>query len=172
MYACAFFGLIFFGVIADRTNQRGLTLVAANCVSLLGYALLIGVTNNKARFAATCILSFGLYSTIILQLSWMTMATAGYTNRGASLAFNNIFSQLFAMAGNQAYLDPPYYRTGNTAALGMIAGAIIMSLTLRWYYSFLNERKRRDAGNLENVELRMKSFDELGTKHPDFFYTT
>ena len=162
---------MFFGVIADKTNQRGLTLVAANCVSLLGYALLIGVTNNKARFAATCIIAFGLYSTIVLQLTWLAMVTAGYTNRGASLAFNNIFSQLFAMAGNQAYLDPPYYRTGNSAALGMIAGAIIMSLALRWYYSFLNEQKRRDQGKPENVELRLKSLDELGAKHPDFFYT-
>jgi predicted MFS family arabinose efflux permease len=172
VYACAFVGLIFFGRIADITNQRGLTLAAANAVAVLGYALLLGLTSGKARFAATCVLAFGVYPTIILQISWLTMSTVGYTKRGSSLAFVNIFSQIFSICGNQAYIDPPYYRHGNATSLGLSALAVIVSLLLSWYFRFRNAQKIRDQWKPETAELRQKSFEELGDGHPDFFYIT
>lgn len=70
-----------FGVIADRTNKRGFTIAAANCFTIVGYGLLIGLENPKGRFAATCITAFGAYAVITLQLSWMAMNVVGYTRR-------------------------------------------------------------------------------------------
>jgi len=170
VYACAFVGL-FFARIANTTSQRGLTLAAANAVAVLGYTPLHGLTGSKARFAATCILAFEAYPTITLQLSWLTMSTVGDAKRGSSPAFVNIFSQIFSICGSQVYIDPPYYRHGNASSLGLSALAVIVSLLLSWYFRFRNAQKRRDQWKPETAELRLKSFEELGDRHPDFFYT-
>lgn len=125
MYACAFVGIIFWARVADITNARGLTLAASSFTSVLGYALLMGLTGDKEQLAATCIIAFGAYPNIVLTLSWLSISIVGYTKRsvridqlfacshtkiscsGSALAFINTFSQLVAIAGNQAYSDPP-----------------------------------------------------------------
>lgn len=93
VYVCAFIGLLIFGFAADRTNKRGLTLAAANGTTVLGYALLLGLTSPKGRFAATCITAFGAYAAIVLQISWLTMSVVGYTHRYATSPFH-ILNQL------------------------------------------------------------------------------
>ncbi|KAF4762116.1 hypothetical protein N7455_001423 [Penicillium solitum] len=108
VYACACIGVLFWARVADRTNARGLTLALSTCGAIVGYAMLVAIENEHARFAATCIVGFSIYPTIVLQLSWSAMSFAGYTRRGSALAFMNIFSQLFAICGTQAYSDPPF----------------------------------------------------------------
>lgn len=50
---------------------------------------------------------------------------------------------------------------------------IVFSLILRWYLGYLNEQKRKAlAINSEETQaLRRKGLEELGDRHPDFFYT-
>jgi Na+/melibiose symporter-like transporter len=81
VYACAFLGIIFFARMADITNKKGLTLVAAQVWTCVGYALLIGLENHKARFAACCILAFGVFANVVLILVWVMSCTPGYTQR-------------------------------------------------------------------------------------------
>ena len=63
------------------------------------------------------------------------------------------------------------YRKGLGASLGMIAMSGIVAGLLDWYLKHLNGRKRRDQHAPESEALRQKSIDEVGNKHPDFFYT-
>ncbi|CAM1506002.1 Fc.00g116390.m01.CDS01 [Cosmosporella sp. VM-42] len=166
VYVCGCIGVLFWSRVADITNARGLTLAASSVGAVAGYAMLIAVTARKARFAATCLVAFSMYPNIVLQLSWSAMSFAGYTRRGSSLAFFNIFSQLFSISGNQAYLDPPYYRKGNTASLVMAAVVIVVSLILRWYLGHLNEKKKQTQFSPQASEQRQKSVEELGDRHP------
>lgn len=108
IYACALVGINFFARIADKTNRRGLPLITASSCALLGYILLLVVTNHKARMAATAILAFGIYATIPISTTWLTLNVAGYTQRGAATAMMNMVAQAFAISGNQAYVDPPF----------------------------------------------------------------
>ena len=64
VYACALVGIILFARIAERTNPRGLPLVAACTVAMVGYIILLLVTNYKTHLAATFILAFGIFCTI------------------------------------------------------------------------------------------------------------
>lgn len=108
IYACALVGINFFARIADKTNRHGLPLIAANSCALLGYILLLVLTSHKARMAATVILAFGIYATIPISTTWLTLNVAGYTQRGAATAMMNMLAQAFAISGNQAYVDPPF----------------------------------------------------------------
>jgi len=82
VYFCAFVGIIFWARVVDKTNRRGVTLAASSVVSVVGYALLVGVkNNNRTRFAATCILAFGAYPNTVLVLTWLAVSITGYTKR-------------------------------------------------------------------------------------------
>lgn len=64
VYACALVGITLFARIAERTNRRGLPLVAACTVAMVDYIFLLLVTNYKTHLAATCILALGIFCTI------------------------------------------------------------------------------------------------------------
>lgn len=81
VYACACIGILFWAQVSDRTNARGLTLLLSTCGGIVGYAMLLAVENEHARFAATCIVAFSIYPSIVLQLSWSAMSFVGYTRR-------------------------------------------------------------------------------------------
>ncbi|GAD96988.1 pantothenate transporter, putative [Paecilomyces variotii No. 5] len=81
VYVCACIGVLFWARVADRTNARGLTLAISTCGAIAGYAMLIEVTQQQARFAATCLVAFFIYPNTVLQLSWTAMSFAGYTRR-------------------------------------------------------------------------------------------
>ncbi|KAJ5414610.1 hypothetical protein N7509_001237 [Penicillium cosmopolitanum] len=172
VYACACVGVLFWAKVADRTNARGLTMAASTCGAIVGYSLLLGLENDKARFGATCLVAFSVYPSVVLQLSWAAMSFIGYTRRGSSLAFTNIFSQIFAICGTQAYSDPPYYRKGNASALGLSCISLVLSLGLRWYFGAANKTKASEQFEEYACSQRQKGLEELGDKHPDFFYTT
>ena len=78
---CAFAGILISARIADKTNARGMTLAAFSFITVVGYALLIGLTSTPGRLAATCLVAFGAYPNIVLTLSWLSMSIAGYTKR-------------------------------------------------------------------------------------------
>ncbi|KAL2071939.1 hypothetical protein VTL71DRAFT_11282 [Oculimacula yallundae] len=168
VYACAFVGLLSFGFIADKTNKRGLTLAVANSFTILGYTLLVALKSRQGQFAATCITAFGAFPAIILQMSWMVMNVVGYTNRGASLAYSNIFSQMFSICGNQVYTN---HRVGNIAALGLTVLSLVTALSLSWYLRFQNSQKQAQRSDLPEIETVKMNDLSQGVKHPDFFYT-
>ncbi|KAL5089021.1 hypothetical protein Trisim1_006164 [Trichoderma cf. simile WF8] len=172
VYVCACLGILFFARIADKTNARGLTVAISSLGGIVGYAMLIGLENRDARFAATCLVAFCMFSKVVLVLSWAAMNFVGYTRRGAALALFNMFAQSFSIAGNQLYTDPPYYKKGNTASLGMSIAVVVISLVLRWYLGYLNDKKKRVQFLEESSASRQQSLEEIGDTHPDFFYTT
>lgn len=84
VYVCAFIGLIFWARVADLTSARGFVLAASTVTSIIGYAMLISLTNKRARFAAACLIGFSAYPNMVLQMSWATMSFAGYTRRSVA----------------------------------------------------------------------------------------
>lgn len=108
VYACALIGINAFAVVADRMNRRGIPLLAACCVSIAGLVMLLTIINDKGRLAGTCILAFGVFATIPINGVWLTVNIAGYTKRGSAAAMMNMIAQAFSIAGNQAFVDPPY----------------------------------------------------------------
>ncbi|TVY81958.1 putative transporter [Lachnellula suecica] len=171
VYACAFVGVILWARVADITNRRGLSSALPNIFAVIGYALLIAVKGTKVRFAATCILAFGTFSNVAIQLTWITMNFIGYTRRGSVLAFANIFAQMFGIAGNSAYINPPYYKPGNIGGLACSVVCVIGPLVMSWYLERQNERKHREQFTEAAASARVRGLDDIGDAHPDFFYT-
>ncbi|KAI0169101.1 putative pantothenate transporter [Hypoxylon sp. FL1284] len=170
VYACGCAGIFVSCRIADKTNQRGYVAAGSCAGAIVGYALLISVTNRDVRFFATCLVSFCMYPTTVLHITWAAMSFVGYTRRGAALAWLNILPHIFAISGNQAYQDPPIYRVGNTSALVMSVTIVVCALLLRWRLAHLNKVKKANQHTQQAADMREKSIEDIGDHHPDFFY--
>lgn len=171
VYACALVGITVSARVADKTGRRGMVICFNACIAVVGYALLLGLKSNSGRFAATCIVACFTYATIVINLAWVAINNPGYTYRASAAASVNIVSQLLAISGNQAYADPPYYKTGNSAALALIAFSGVCSAVLQLYLRRLNSFKRRDMHSEDAERMRQEfTVDDIGYRHPDVLF--
>jgi hypothetical protein len=67
-------------------------LAVSTIGSVIGYALLIGVENTKARLFAVCLVAFSTYPNIVLMLSWVAMNFVGYTSRYSGINSPDLIS--------------------------------------------------------------------------------
>lgn len=57
--------------LADRTQQRGLVVMATSCVGGIGYIILATVDKVAVRYFATFLAASGVFATIPNILAWM-----------------------------------------------------------------------------------------------------
>lgn len=74
-YFVAFLFAIITTFIADRTQQRGLTLILTSLVGGIGYIVLATVNTVGVRYFAVYLASAGVFSTIPNILAW-TLSTS------------------------------------------------------------------------------------------------
>ncbi|KAI1077789.1 putative pantothenate transporter [Whalleya microplaca] len=171
VYAVAFVAIIAVARISDKIHRRGYLISACSCVAVIGYALLLALTHPTARLVATCLVSAGTYPIVVLSLAWVASNNVGFTFRASAAALINVIAQAVSIAGNQAFNDPPYYRIGLGASLGMISLSGIMAFLLVLYLKRENAKKKRQQYTQEAEWDRPKSLDDIGNTHPDFFYS-
>ncbi|RYP46677.1 hypothetical protein DL768_007149 [Monosporascus sp. mg162] len=170
VYAVTFVGILVSCYASDRLRLRGVVIMFDSALACVGLVLLLTITHNAGRFVAACITMAGVYPIVVICLTWTATNHPGYTYRASAAALINVFSQAVAIAGNKSYNDPPYYRTGLGASLGMVAMCGVVAGFLDWHLKRLNAKKRREQHTPEAEALRQLSIDEVGNKHPDFFF--
>ena len=71
-----------------------------------------------------------------------------------------------------AFNKPPYYMKGLKMISGFVAFMIPLAAFGTFYVKWINKKKQAalDSNSPEVQELRNMSFEELGSRHPDFFY--
>lgn len=171
VYAVTFVSIIGSCWVSDRLKMRGPVIMADSALSCVGLVLLLVLSQPAGRLVAACITAAGAYPIVVLTLTWTATNHPGYTYRASAAALINVFSQAVAIAGNMSFDDPPFYRKGLGSSLGMIALSGVVAGLLDWYLKILNAKKKREQHTPEAEILRQMSIDEVGNKHPDFFYT-
>ena len=154
VYACAFVSLIVTGFLSDRFQKRGIIILISSSIAIVGYILLLAVTNDQIRLFASCLVAMGVYPILVIAMVWNANNNIGYTYRGAAVASTNVLSQVFSISGNQAYEDPPYYHTGLSASLGMVVMCAVAAVALMWVVTRENVKKLADQGSEEAAQLR------------------
>lgn len=170
VYSCAFVWIIVSARVADKLDWRGLVICINACIAVGAYAMLIGLTSNVGRFVATCLAAASTYPNVVLVLSWTAINNPGYTYRASAAAIVNIVSQCLAISGNQAYADPPLYRTGNSAALSLMALSCVCSIVLMLHLKRENKKKMENVHSEEATRLRQFTVDEISHRHPDILF--
>lgn len=170
VYAVAFVSIIFSARVSDKTGHRAAVLLANATIGAVGYILLIATTSTSSRFAGACIVAFGIYPNVVVNLTWAASMNVGYTFRASATALINSIAQAIAISGHQAYDDPPLYRHGQGASLGMLGLKIVLIIVLTFTLKYENKKKTRDLHSEKAEEMRNFTIDDIGNKHPDFFF--
>ncbi|KAF4781008.1 major facilitator superfamily transporter [Colletotrichum scovillei] len=110
--ALAFFTFAF---LSDKYGKCGMFLFTTNLVGAVGYAILIGVSNNAVKYFACFVCTIAVYNGTGLNLAWL----------------NTIGNSAGAAAG-QVYRSSPYL-LGNTFSLGAIFVAECL-IVIHWLF--------------------------------------
>ena len=173
-YACAFVTLLGVCTISDRLNKKGVFLAASLSIACIGYIILLTNVSVHVKVFATCLVTSGLYPSVVLVAAWVAMSTGGFTKRGTTWALAEISGQCFSIMGTHVYTDPPRYVKGHSVVLAFMFLALLSTVSLLFWMNHLNRKKDRiESEYQERNELHphaSKSLEEEYDYHISFRY--
>lgn len=169
-YSVSFVSILVLCRLSDLSRLRGVWVLGCCLVTAIGYIVLLTTSNLAGRLVATCLITAGASAPATICFSWMASSNVGYTFRASALGLTNIVANLVSLGGQQAFVDPPLYHRGETVALAVVLTAAVLTVLLMLYFRWVNLRKRREQHSDTSDQLRAFSLDEIGNKHPDFFF--
>ncbi|KAG9773414.1 hypothetical protein KCU88_g5793, partial [Aureobasidium melanogenum] len=173
-YTCAFVTVIVTGYASDRLNVKGPIIFTCCCVGMLGYILLMTVSSTVARVVATCLVTSACYPIGNLLPVWLSINTPGFTKRGGTWAFSEVFGVAFSIMGTRIYTNPPRYLGGHGTVLGVFTlGAVNVAAAYFWM-RYQNNKKERilndyaHRGQIHPHIAEMRTLEQLEDDHISF----
>ena len=145
-YFLAFLLTIATTYIADRTQQRGLMIIALSIIGAIGYILLAVTSSTGPRYTGVFFAAAGIFPCIGNILPWVLNNQGSDTKRGTGIAILNLIGQCGPLLGTRLYpaQDSPYYRMGMwvCAAFMLFNGVLALALRtlLAWENKVLDEK--------------------------------
>ncbi|KAF3923993.1 hypothetical protein ABW21_db0203285 [Orbilia brochopaga] len=174
-YAVAFVLLPTTAFISDKLNVKGPFIISSLGLACLGYILLLTVGPTAGKMVAVCFITSGLYSCIVLTVTWLGINTAGFTKRGTTWGIAEIFPQVFSIMATKLYKYPPRYIQGHSIVLGFLVFALLNGCALWWYMANSNKKKDRIleeyAARGERHPHLDRSLEDEFDQHINFRYT-
>lgn len=114
------------------------TLTAA----IIGYIILISVTENTVKIFGTCLIACGAYPSVTLFVVWMSNNSGGYTKRATIWALAEICAQAFSIFGTRIYTSPPRFIKGHSILLAF--SALSLATVFAVYFIMSRSNKKKD----------------------------
>ncbi|EPS45768.1 hypothetical protein H072_137 [Dactylellina haptotyla CBS 200.50] len=174
-YACAFVILPSCAFISDKINKKGPFIIGGLVFACIGYIILLTTAPVGAKMMATCFITSGLYTCIVLTVTWLGINTGGFTKRGFTWGVAEVFAQVFSIMGTKLYKYPPRYLQGHSIMLAFLLFATLNGALLWWWMAYCNKKKDRIleeyASRNEVHPHAEKSLEEVYDYHIYFRYT-
>ncbi|EPE25325.1 MFS general substrate transporter [Glarea lozoyensis ATCC 20868] len=157
-YFLAFLLVILTTYIADRTQQRGLTILILSLVATVGYILLATTSSTAPRYVGVFLAAAGVFPAIGNILPWVLNNQGSDTRRGMGIAMLNLIGQCGPLLGTRVYPsnEGPYYRKGMWVCAGFMAFNALLALGLRallaWENGRLDAKYGRGGEGMEGEE--------------------
>ncbi|KAI3536528.1 major facilitator superfamily transporter [Colletotrichum filicis] len=127
--ALAFFTFAF---LSDKYGKCGIFLFATNLVGAIGYAILIGVSNNAVKYFACFVCTIAVYNGTGLNLAWLNVNTAPQYRRATAIGIQQTIGNSAGAVAGQIYRSSPYL-LGNSFSLGVIFVAECL-IVIHWLF--------------------------------------
>lgn len=179
-YFVAFLLALITTFIADRSQQRGFTIVVTSLVGAIGYIVLATVETIGVRYFAIFLAAAGVFSTIPNILAWTINNQGSDSRRGASLVLLNVVGQCGPVLGTRLYpsTEKPRYIKGMSVCAAFMFFVAMLSLALRALLVWENKRLASKYEGSAEIDLgekvRTRDGSSLGAGvedyGPDFRY--
>jgi hypothetical protein len=175
-YFISFLLVVFTTWNADRTQQRGITIIIMSLIGATGYILLAATSATGPRYFGVYLAAAGIFPCIGNILPWVLNNQGSDTKRGTGIAILNLVGQCGPLLGTRVYpaSDSPYYRLGMwvCAAFMLFNGLLAFGLRclLVWenkqldrkYGTLATQRRDGGLGGLERVKTEEERLAEVG----------
>jgi len=159
-YFLAFIVVVLSCWIADRTAQRGYTIIFLSILGAVGYIMLATASSVGVRYAGVYIAASGIFPAIGNVLPWVMNNQGSETRRGTGIALINTIGQCGPLLGTRLYPsnEGPYYRKGMWVCAAFMLFNAFLAATLRmrlvWENKKLDEKygTKVEGGGAEENE--------------------
>jgi len=160
-YFLSFLVTIATAFIADRTQQRGLVIIACSVVGGIGYVMLAVTKGQGPRYAGVYLAAAGIFPAISNILPWVTNNQGNDTRRGAGIVLLNLIGQCGPLLGTNIYpaSQGPYYVEGQSICAAFMFFVAILAFSLRCLLQWENKKLDRKYGTLEEQRARNATAD-------------
>ncbi|KAL8943433.1 MAG: hypothetical protein Q9216_001071 [Gyalolechia sp. 2 TL-2023] len=118
--------------VADKTQQRGFTVMLMSTIGFIGYVLLAAVETVGVRYLGVFLAAAGIFPSIANILPWVLNNQGSDTRRGTGIAILNIVGQCGPLLGTNIFPknESPRYFKGMwvSAAFTLFTGFLALGL--------------------------------------------
>jgi dipeptide/tripeptide permease len=141
--------------IADRTQQRGITIAILAAIGGVGYIILAVAHSVGAKYFGVFLAAAGIFPAIANVLPWVTNNQGSDTRRGAGIVILNLVGQCGPLLGTRMYpsSEGPQYVKGQSVCAGFMFLFCFLALLLRTLLVWENKKLDRKYGTLAQQKL-------------------
>lgn len=141
---------------ADRTQQRGLTIIVMSIVGGVGYIMLATTKSVGSRYAGAFLAAAGVFPVIANILPWVMNNQGTDTRRGVGMVMLNLVGQCGPLLGTRVYpsSNSPYYVKGHSVCAAFLFFTTCLAFGLRTLLAWENKKLDRKYGTLEEQRAR------------------
>ncbi|CAG9970426.1 unnamed protein product [Clonostachys byssicola] len=154
-------GVSFFAaaIVGDKYKLRGTFLGILDIFAVIGYAILLGVSNSPgARYFACFLIAIPLYCGPGLNEIWINNNMAPHYRRATAIGLQQTVGNIAGVVAPQVYRTAPY-QLGHWCSLGSSIICIILITVQILYLRALN-RKKEQISNGERDDDRKETTGE------------
>ena len=136
--------------IADRIQQRGLTVIIASIVGGIGYILLATCHSVGPKYFGIFLAAGGVFPAIANILPWVLNNQGSDTRRGMAIVILNTVGQCGPLLGTNIFPtnDAPRYVKGQSICAAFMFFNAFLALSLRLLLAWENRKLDQKYGKL------------------------
>ena len=161
----SFLVTIFSTWVADRTQQRGLTIMCLTTIGGIGYVLLATVKTVGVRYLGVFLAASGIFPSISNILPWVLNNQGSDTRRGAGILLLNVVGQCGPLLGTNVFptTEAPRYVKGMAISAAFTFFTGVLAFGLRTLLQMQNRKLDREYGKLEEQKASRSGAEGRGT---------
>ncbi|VUC26109.1 unnamed protein product [Clonostachys rosea] len=159
--------------LSDRHQLRGLYQVIFSTICILGYGISLAPVSSEAHYAATFIISLGLFVAVGLPLAWLPSNNPRYGKRTTASAIQITICNCSGILAPFLYptKDSPRYTMGYAVSIGLLGLGICIYSFMSLYLHHVNKRRKTGKEDYKIAGMSEEEVNALGDRSPRFIFT-
>ncbi|KAJ5101632.1 hypothetical protein NUU61_003854 [Penicillium alfredii] len=141
--------------VADRYQQRGLTIAVLSLIGGIGYILLVSCESVGVRYFGVFLAACGIFPSIANVLPWVLNNQGSDTRRGGGIILLNVIGQCGPFLGTNVFpdADAPRYTRGMSICAAFMFFSTLLALGLRCLLVWENRQLDKKYGPRIEADL-------------------
>lgn len=170
-YVVTFLLVLVSSYISDRVMQRGVIIATMSAIGAVGFLILAVSEKTAVKYFAVFLAAGGEFSCVAILIAWVGNNQSSDTRRSAGFVLVQLIGQCGPILGTRLYptSEAPHYRKGFWVCFGFSCFIVFLSLVLRTYLKYENNRLDAKYGKINRKEALQVS-DEAAVGAHGFRY--